>query len=356
MDMSSDIVVPDPDAQTLADFAERHATAWAFEQASVSAASRLILELQRATTTAVLAAQSSWLAATSKLLDSSANPSSNLYAAMTTAANEFGALGDTPREAAAVLHHASGADGLYTYNVSTNWKRTMAIALGLDPNDPKVYADPGSPVYLAWADQVGNAGTPIDPTMLVGTSLVNTADSWSWWSPDSRLDIASSHSREQGNADYFTVCQIVSLAPDWYPWGLVGFTYRPPADTLRKRPEPYDGANPLWVQRPANESARTGGEAIEVLIGSEISIAQLDGIPAWMPTQSILAVIQKAPGVNDYADDLLIAWQGVETEDQQRVAFWQTTVVEQCRTSRAKSDAVFNQQAANRVRGAQTHE
>src|SRR5262249_44467357 len=149
---------------------------------------------------------------------------------------------------------------------------------------------------------------------------------WGWWSPSDRLALGSSGSRTQGDYDYFKVCQTVSLAPDWYRWGLVGFQYQTQQSAQLKRPEPYDGNNPLWVQRPANHHARTGGGALEMLLGTEVTIANVGPIAAWIPTDDKVAALLRAPQVNDYADDLLLAWKAAQTESEKCVAFWQTTV------------------------------
>ena len=51
---------------------------------------------------------------------------------------------------------------------------------------------------------------------------------FSWWSPDERLDLPTSSSLDQGNEDFLNVCQILSLAPEWYKDGLVSIEYQPP--------------------------------------------------------------------------------------------------------------------------------
>jgi hypothetical protein len=203
---------------------------------------------------------------------------------------------------------------------------------------------------------VGNSAAPIPPGMLTATSSANKVDGWGWWSPSERLALGSSGSRYKGDRDYFTVCQIVSLAPDWYPWGLVGFNYPSANGAQLKRPEPYDGANPLWVQRPADHPARTGGGAREMLLGTAVTVADAGPVSAWIPTAEIVDALQKAPQVNDYADDLLLAWKNAQTQPAKRVAFWQTTVVEQCRASRDKANRAFNRQAAGLPAGADDHE
>jgi hypothetical protein len=338
----------------LRDASERHSVQWAFETGSVTAASNLIEELQRATNAAVLAAQSPFFAAVSQQL---AGPeASNLYTAMVNAASGFGALGDADTGTFPTLYHADGANNLYQYNVSMSWKMATAAAHGLDPSDPKVWSPVGSPVYQIWADEVGNSSAPIDTNMLVATSSVNQANGWGWWSPSDRLALGSSGSREQGDRDYFKVCQIVSLAPDWYPWGLVGFNYETGGGSQLKRPEPYDGANPLWVQRPANHSARTGGGAREMLLGTAVTIANVGPISAWIPTDAMLEALQRAPYVNVYADNLLLAWRNAQTQPEKCVAFWQTTVVEECRASRDVAGRAFNRQAAGETAGADADE
>jgi hypothetical protein len=347
-------LVPNPTAEILSDITERQATQWAFEIGTVTAASNLIEELQRATNTAVLAAQTGFFAAISQQLGGPQPP--DLYGGMVAAASGFGALGDADTETFSTLYHADGANNVYKYNVSTSWKMATASAHGFDPNDQKVWALPGSPVYRIWANEVGNSSAPVDTSMLIATSAVNEANGWGWWSPSDRLALKSSGSRDQGDRDYFTVCQIVSLAPDWYPWGLLGFTWQTNGSVALKRPEPYDGANPLWVQRPANHPARTGGGAREMLVGTEIAIANVGPISAWIPTEELVEALRQAPQVNAYADDLLLAWRNAQSPAQKRVAFWQTTVVEQCRASRNTANRIFNREAAGATAGANGHE
>jgi hypothetical protein len=347
-------LVSSPSEETLRDASARHTIQWAFETGTVTAASNLIEELQRATNPAVLAAQGLFFAAVSAQLVELEAP--NLYAAMVHATSGLHALGETDTDTFPVLYHAAGANGFYLYNVSTSWKMATALANGLDPFNPAVWSTAGSPVYLIWADEVGNSSAPVDTSMLVATSSVNDANGCGWWSPADRLALGSSGSRDQGNHDYFKVCQIVSLAPDWYPWGLMGFNYQTQGNAQLKRPEPYDGANPLWVQRPANHLARTGGGAREMLLGTGITIANVGPISAWIPTDEMVDALLRAPIVNDYANDLLLAWQNAQTQPEKRVAFWQTTVVEECRVSRQQADRAFNRQAAGETEGADEDE
>jgi hypothetical protein len=343
-----------PPGDTLRDANDRGSVQWAFETGGVTAAANLTHELQRATTPAVLAAQSSFFASVSHQLTKADKP--NLYTAMTRAASDFGALGDADSESFPTLYHAAGANSFYLYNVSTAWKKYTAFTHGLDPDNSGNYQTVGSPVYLIWADEVGNSAAPINPHSLTATSVANRANSWGWWSPSERLALPSSGSRDKGDQDYFTICQIVSLAPDWYPWGLVGFIYPSATGAQLKRPEPYDGANPLWVQRPADHPARTGGGAREMLLGTAVSVTQVGPISAWIPTVESIEALQTAPVVNDYADNLLIAWNNAQTEPEKRVASWQTTVVEQCRASRAQANLAFNRQAAGESDGADCDE
>jgi hypothetical protein len=354
MSTPSPALVPDPSAETLQGVRQGHGVQWAFERATVTAASNLIEELQRTTNAAVLAAQGLFFTSVAVQLEGKNAP--DLYEAMTTAASGFQALGNADTETFPELYHAGGAERLYQYNVSTSWKKTTAQAHGLNPNNPLVYKLPGSPVYWIWAKEVANSTAPIPESMLVQTSSVNESGSWSWWTPSERVALGSSGSPSKGNEDYFTVCQVVSLAPDWYKWGLVGFNYVPADGALLKRPEPYDGANPLWVQRPADVPARTGGGAPEVLLGSPVTIAEVGPISAWIPAEEIIFALQEAPSVNHYADNLLLAWKKAKTDSKIRVAFWQTTVVEECRLARAAADRAFNRQAAEQGTGAEDDE
>ncbi len=204
-------MISNPPEGTLCDSSARCSIQWEFETGGVTAASNLTQELQRATTASVVAAQSAFFAVVSQQL---AGPEKlNLYTAMTNAASGFGALGDTDTESFPTLYHAAGANGFYRYNVSTAWKNYTALVHGLNPADPQVWESVGSPVYLIWADEVGNSTAPIDPRTLLASSSANEVDGWGWWSPSDRLALGSSGSRDKGDQDYVTVCQIVSLAP-----------------------------------------------------------------------------------------------------------------------------------------------
>jgi hypothetical protein len=68
-------------------------------------------------------------------------------------------------------------------------------------------------------------------------------------------------------------------------------------------------------------------------------------ISAWIPTEDNVQALLQAPQVNAYADDLLLAWKNAQTQPGKCVAFWQTTVVEECRASREEANRAFNRQA-----------
>ena len=126
----------------------------------------------------------------------------------------------------------------------------------------------------------------------------------------------------------------------------MGITYQTNGGAELKRPEPYDGVNPLWVQRPANQPARTGGGALEMLLGTQVTIANVGPLAAWIPAEEMVGALLEAPQVNAYADDLLVAWQHAQSPPQKRVAFWQTTVVEQCRAARNEASRAFECEAS----------
>ena len=73
---------------------------------------------------------------------------------------------------------------------------------------------------------------------------------------------------------------------------------------------------------------------------------------AWL----LVDALNQAPSVNDYADNLLLAWQNAQTPAEERVAYWQTSVVEECRASRDAANQAFNQQAAGESAGASSNE
>ena len=125
----------------------------------------------------------------------------------------------------------------------------------------------GSGTFESWVLNVTN-GEPIPGSMMKDSDDVIVAYSFSWWSPDARLNMPTSSSVEQGNQDFLNVCKILSLAPEWYPYGFVSIEYQPeqPQDVFA-RPSTYNGlTSPLWVQHPENVSAKTGGGASETIL------------------------------------------------------------------------------------------
>lgn len=312
-----------------------------FEEMTVTSASRLVQAIQRAPEQ-IRAKAPQWLAASAAVYQNA--PQTNLTDALYDGCGDFQALGDAPEESFEVLRHADGADSFYKYNVEPNWKITQAIALGYADPKPQDYELAGSPVYEAWAEMVGQAGKGLEDTLLPDSLINGAGGSYGWWTPSDEVDIPSSPNRIDGNRDFFTIAQIVSLAPDWYPYGCLNFTWRVDAKAKLKRPEPFDGNNPLWVQRPADQPARTGGQVDEVLVGDEIMVKQSDDIQVHLLTKEISAAILKAPGVNTYAENLALLWCDVGNEQQREVASWQQTIVSQCRSARQGADRDFDRQ------------
>ncbi len=93
-----------------------------------------------------------------------------------------------------------------------------------------------------------------------------------------------------------------------------------------------------------------------MLLGTGVEITNVGPISAWIPTVDSIEALKNAPLVNDYADNLLMAWKNAQKPPEKRVAFWQTTIVEQCRASRAKANLAFNRQAAGEPDGADRDE
>jgi hypothetical protein len=270
----------------------------------------------------------------------SSSPAPTIYEAMSVAGSALDGLGPPPAETFATLYHAAGAQSFYETNVSLAWKQQAAVSLGLPPTPPS-YEKPGSPVYVYWEGLVGGTGAPIPLSMLEPTST--GAWAYSWWSPDARMNLPSSATPEQGNDDFFAICQIVSLAPEWYPYGLVCLTIADASSVAVVRPTPYDGmTSPLWVQRPPNRLARTGGGALETLLKGNIQLSQLGPVQVYIISSAMQTAL--APGnaaqVDNYAPDLRLVKPG-DTAESRRVASMQVLITEECRASRAAADHEF---------------
>ncbi|MFV8753477.1 hypothetical protein ACNOYE_23240 [Nannocystaceae bacterium ST9] len=314
------------------------------ESLTVDTAARKFMEIDRDATPAVVAGRSTFLADMAGALASA--PSESLLDAMASAGGLQLGLGPEPgfdMPSPPTLRSASSLSEFYAYNISTGWKMITAIGLGLPPTPPS-YEGTDSPVYAAWLAEIANATIPSD--MIDQGSLASAAQSWSWWTPDARMALppaADGPSSNAGTQTFFAQCWVVSLAPEWYPDGFVTFSFEFDAslDQLR-RPTPYDGTtSPLWVQRPADQSPATGGDAIETLLGSALPVTRLAPIPTTLISPTLSAALAAAPSVNVYAQNLCLVNPGSD-DTSRTVAAWQILITEQCRLARAGSDAGFD--------------
>lgn len=318
------------------------------ESLTVDTASRKIMELERETTPAVVAARAQFFATISTTLGTQTQPPVTLLAAMSNAGGQLLGLGPEPGFTIPdpmVLYSASSIGSFYQFNISTAWKLITALS-HFNSAEPKWWASIGSPVYELWLAQVANNTIPSE--MIDQGSMASTAGSWTWWTPDSRMNIppaADSGTSNAGTQAFFTQCWVVSLAPEWNPYGLVtfAFTYDSSQDQLR-RPTPYDGASsPPWVQRPADQSPRTGGDAIETLLGSALPITRVQPIPTYVISAELVAALLAAVPVDVYAQNLCEVKFGT-TDASRLVAAWQILITEQCRAARHESDQAFDAQ------------
>ncbi|MDC3960906.1 hypothetical protein [Polyangium jinanense] len=309
----------------------------AFEKVFSSTAARKLGELQRDLTPVVQEKLPEFWQQVGVSLSSQSGFTA-LYDAMSATASAFDGLGSAPPPAPfSTLHHVSGAQTFYQYNVRLSWKVATAILLGLDPSKVN-YDSPDTPVYASWIAAITN-GSEIPAQMLEPSSAA--AELYGWWSPDARMDRPSSSSFEQGNDDFSAMCQIVSLAPEWYPYGLVRFNIPDATSVQVVRPSPYDGlTSPLWVQRPPTQPARTGGAALETLLGTTMTLGQLGPVQAYIVTPQTTQAILQAASVVYYAEDLALVKWG-DTAESRFVAGLQVLVTEQCRAARAIADHAF---------------
>ena len=323
----------------------------AFEQSTVSSASRMVQAVQRAPA-AIQGLAAQWLAASSAALapppSSKTPPAPNLTAALYEGASAFQLQGQDPGQSFQRLWHALGADGFYKYNVDDSWKKVRAMKLGIaDPDaDPGSWKPVGSEVYQSWAEEIGSGGgAALRQSSYPSSNINGFSGAYSWWTPAQAMQIPTSSSRDQGLGGYFQTCQVVSLAPDWYAWGTITVSWGVGPSPKLKRPEPFDGNNPLWVQRPADRPARTGGEAIEVLLGDTLTLSETDQLSVHLVPNAVTDAIRATPALGAYAENLSVLSTVTDTPENRLAVFLKMTVVRQCRAARQGADALFDQQA-----------
>jgi hypothetical protein len=299
----------------------------ALERLAVTTAARKLGEVQRETDPSVIAAVPQFLKA------AAANYPGRpvMYGAMNLAGSAMPGRGPPPGIPFPVLHHVTDADSFFQYNVRDSWKQWMAARLGVPANSPQV--------FQAWAGAVTN-GRDIPADTLNRSSTA--ARPFAWWSPDPRMLLPTASNRGQGNGDFYTLCHVVSLAPEWYPNGLVRLNLNPAGRALI-RPVSFDGmTSPLWVQHPPNQPAATGGGALETLNKDTIRLDQLAPCQAYLLTSPMTAALRDSPSVNDYAPDLRKVCPG-NTPESSRVAAEEVAIVQETRRARRAADRAFRE-------------
>lgn len=307
-------------------------TLQALENLYVSTAERKMQEVQRESDANAIKATPLFLS----LVASNYPGSPVMYGAMNLAGGQMAGMGPLSQIISPTLHHVTSADSFFQFNVSPTWKQKVAAELGVPTDDSKVFD--------AWCEAVNNGGN-IPESMLNPSSTGARANAW--WSPDTRMERPSSNSRSQGDNDFFAMCQIVSLAPEWYPKGLVRINASS-GIYLWIRPVSYDGmTSPLWVQRPPDQPARTGGNAIEALNKASIPLSGLEASQAYIISNDLSDALNKSPSVNLYSPDLNQVRPG-STPASQRVAKQQVIIVEEARESRRLANVAFRQYFTNK--------
>jgi hypothetical protein len=114
----------------------------------------------------------------------------------------------------------------------------------------------------------------------------------------------------------------------------------PPAGGF-KRPVSFDGmTSPLWVQRPPDKHAATGGDAIETLNATAIDLSSCYPLQAYIVTDAMTAALNASPSVNIYSVDLSKVSPG-STPEENQLAEEEISIVEQVRRARTEADKGF---------------
>jgi hypothetical protein len=301
-----------------------------YELRDVTASERKMDETQRETDPSVVASVKQFVVDTAGFYTpaDAAQYGDALYGAMNSAGAQMAGLGPADTYPFKQLYSVTGADGFYTINVSQRWKELEGARIGVDWNSPLVFA--------AWKDAV-TTGQNMDEDMLEPTSTALPVNSW--LSPDYRMTIPPPPTRDQANSDFFKFCHVVSLAPEWYADGLVRLN-PPPAGGF-KRPVSFDGmTSPLWVQRPPDKHAATGGDAIETLNATAIDLSSCYPLQAYIVTDAMTAALNASPSVNIYSVDLSKVSPG-STPEENQLAEEEISIVEQVRRARTEADKGF---------------
>ena len=310
-----------------------------FEWQVVSTASRKMLEVQRETDPAVKADVPQFL----QIVATKYPGQPVMYGAMSAAGGAMTGQGPAAPSPYQTMYHVTSASSFYNYNVSDDWKKMTAAKLSRPGQPPVDWQSPE--VFEAWKVAVTDGqDIPADMTLPDSTGLMPLA----WVSPDPRMVRPSSSNRLQGNDDFFAMCHLLALAPEWYADGLVNVHYDELNQTMI-RPVSFDGMlSPLWVQRPPNQSAATGGDAVEALNKDAVRLSAMGPAQAYIVTPEMTKALKQAATewpVNAYSEDLNKVAKG----DDPAVTLLgqeQAGIVEEVRRSRRAADAAFREQTA----------
>ena len=310
-----------------------------FEWQVVSTASRKMLEVQRETDTVVKADVPQFL----QIVATKYPGKPLMYGAMSDAGGAMTGQGPAAPSTYQTMYHVTSASSFYNYNVSDDWKKMTAAKLSTPGQPPVDWQSPE--VFEAWKVAVTDGqDIPAEMTLPDSTGLLSLA----WVSPDPRMVRPSSSNRLQGNDDFFAMCHLLALAPEWYADGLVNVHYDELNQTMI-RPVSFDGMlSPLWVQRPPNQSAATGGGAVEALNKDAVRLSAMGPAQAYIVTREMTKALKQAATewpVDAYSEDLNKVAKG----DDPAVTLLgqeQASIVEEVRRSRRAADAAFREQTA----------
>jgi hypothetical protein len=310
-----------------------------FEWQAVSTGSRKMLEVQRETDPTVKTAVPQFL----QIVATQYPGQPVMYGAMSAAGSTMTGKGPAAPSPYQTMYHVTSASSFYKYNVSDDWKKMTAEKLSR-PGQPPVDWQ-STEVFDAWKVAVTSGqDIPADMTLPDSTGLMPLA----WVSPDPRMVRPSSSNRLQGNDDFFAMCHLLSLAPEWYSDGLVNLHYDELNQTMI-RPVSFDGMlSPLWVQRPPNQSAATGGDAIEALNQDAVRLSAMGPAQAYIVTPEMTKALKQAATewpVNAYSEDLDKVAKG-DDPAVNLLGQEQTSIVGEVRRSRRAADAAFRDQTA----------
>jgi hypothetical protein len=303
-----------------------------YEWEAVTTASRKMLEVQRETNACVVNAIPQFLQGVATEYEKDPPV---MYGAMEMAGGKMAGRGPESRSNFATMYHVTSAGSFYKFNVSKNWKEYEAEVLSKRTGKKIEWDSPE--VFAAWKELVTDGKDiptdTLDPHSVALRPL-------SWVSPDRRMVIPTASNRKQGTDDFFKLCHVLSLAPEWYADGLVNMHYGASGKPLI-RPVSFDGMlSPLWVQRPPDQHAATGGDALEAFNKEEIRISEVGPLQAYIVTAAMTAALKNSPLVVDYAVDLDKVARGADAATQ-RLGQEEASIVRQVRASRRAADAEF---------------